>query len=151
MDAKLCDDGKTVVGRKGPRCEFEECPKPKINLISKLSFYILTMTVLCSGIISCCLISCWLLSVARKRYLKRLKELNAETQLEESNTATRIYSTHNTKQNTSSFTFLSLSFFISLSALQEVKPEVASQSQQAVIYYQPTMPVFAQPMPFSEQ
>lgn len=27
MDAKLCPDGKTYVGRSGPNCEFVACPK----------------------------------------------------------------------------------------------------------------------------
>lgn len=27
MEAKLCPDGKTSVGRSGPRCEFEPCPE----------------------------------------------------------------------------------------------------------------------------
>lgn len=27
MDAKMCPDGKTFVGRSGPNCEFMACPK----------------------------------------------------------------------------------------------------------------------------
>jgi hypothetical protein len=29
MDAKLCPDGKTFVGRDGPQCEFIACPTAK--------------------------------------------------------------------------------------------------------------------------
>lgn len=27
MEAKLCPDGTTYVGRQGPNCEFEKCPE----------------------------------------------------------------------------------------------------------------------------
>ncbi len=30
MDAKICPDG-TAVGRKGPMCQFEECPLPGMD------------------------------------------------------------------------------------------------------------------------
>ncbi len=31
MEAKICPDGKTYVGRQGPKCEFEKCPTSTLN------------------------------------------------------------------------------------------------------------------------
>jgi hypothetical protein len=127
LDVKTCDDGNTTVSRKGPRCEFEECPKSSgHNLKKKLNIGIVVLiVVLAFSVFSCMLLCCCcLVSLARRSYRKQLEQ-------------------HQTAEQPETMPLQDMTTPVTPSNSQQ-------QQQPTVFYYQPTMPFYAQPMPFAE-